>query len=114
MYDQTLATIAQDIAKWNGTKGELGLLRKQYTDYSKMAGGLRVASNLPQGEKERRLNLIVKAQQDNLQQQHLAIKYKEAQLAEQYGQVLAPRLEGRGVSMKSLDQMMREHIATQK
>ena len=108
MQDPVLIQISTEVAQWNNPSGELGKLRKQYRDYTSMSRGVSAARNMSWEQKNQRLNMIIKAQQDNMQQQHLSIKNKEAEIAEKYGQFLQPHLDGRQISMQSLSQLMRE------
>jgi len=108
--DPALVAIAQDIAQYYNPTGRLGQLRKQYSDYVKANQSIQKQYNLPQEERKRRGDIMIQTMQQNMQQQYLAIKYLEQELAKKYGPVLAPRLEGRGISVQSIDQMLRESI----
>jgi hypothetical protein len=108
MSDPLLIQISTEVAQWNNPSGELGQLRKQYRDYTSMSRGVSAARNMSWEQKNKRLNMIIKAQQDNMQQQHLSIKNMEATIGEKYGKYLAPRLDGDPVSMQSLASIMKE------
>jgi len=108
LADVALIQIAQDVAKFQNPTGELGKLAKQYRDYSAMNRAVAINYNMPQAERTQKTNAIIAKMQDNMQQQHYAIKYFEHEIAQKYGRYLGPKLQGGGVTMQSLDQMMRE------
>jgi hypothetical protein len=111
MSDMVLAQLADDINKWQNPTGELGKLRKHYTELSIQQRAVSVAYNMPQEQRRLQSNKIVKMMQDNMQQQHLATKNAELMIAAKYGQALAPRLADRHLTINTIDQMMRESIA---
>jgi hypothetical protein len=108
LADETLIRVSQEVKAFQTGTGPLGKLRQQAIDLRSENRGIVSNYNLPQDEKQTMLNAKVKQQQDNMQQQHLAIKYLEQAIAGQYGQMLAPYLKGRSVSMATIDAMMRE------
>lgn len=110
LSDLSLIQIAQAVKAWQNPTGELGKLRSQYNQLSNINRAITVQYNLSQAERTRRSNEIIARMQDNMQQQHLSTKYMEQQIGDKFGQVLAPRLQGRRVSMKSIDEMLRESI----
>jgi hypothetical protein len=65
---------------------------------------------MPQEEKQRRMNEIIKRQQDNMEQQHLAIKYFEQEATARYGPYLKQQLGGRPLSLSVMDQLMRDSL----
>ena len=110
LEDKVLIRISQEVKEWNAPSGELGKLRKVYQDYGKMAESLNNKYDLSADEQRARKNQIIRLQQDNLEQQHLAMKFKEAEFDHNYGKYLRQRQQGREITMQSLDQMMRESI----
>ena len=109
LTDPLMAAIAVDVSQYYNPSGRLGKLRKEYGDLVKANQSLVVNYNLPSDERQRRSNVMIQTMQHNMQQQYLSIKYLEQELAKKYGQALAPRLQGRGISVQSLDQMLREN-----
>ena len=110
--DAALLEVGQIIKQWQNPTGELGILRKQYQNLQKANQSLARAYNLSQDERKRRTDDLIKQMQSNVQQQMLATKYLEQQLSQQYGPYLASRLHGRGISIASIDQMLRESLGT--
>jgi hypothetical protein len=110
LVDASLIQLAQDVYRWQGAKGDLGLLRKEYKDLATMSGSLRMQYQMPQEEKQRRMNEIIKRQQDNMEQQHLAIKYFEQEATARYGPYLKQQLGGRPLSLSVMDQLMRDSL----
>lgn len=111
MTDVALADIAQDIYTWDRT-GDLGKIKKQYTDLVRQKRAVDVNYNLPAKERQEKSNAIARQMQDNQQNQYYAIMAKEQMIAETYGAVLQPRLQGRELTMQTLDRIMREAIGT--
>jgi len=111
MSDIVLAQLADDINKWQNPTGELGKLKKHYGELATQQRAVSVAYNMPQEQRQQRSNQIVKMMQDNMQQQQLATKNAEEMIAHKYGKHLAPRLGDRHLTIKTIDQMMRESIA---
>lgn len=109
IVDQALIAIGNDIRSWD-RGGELGKLKQAYGDMAKVRRGIEAQYNMPTQERAKKISTLVGEMQDNLEQQRLAIIYKEQQIAEKYGPALLPRLRGRDVSMQTLDAMMRESI----
>ena len=107
----TLIKIAQDVKAWQNPTGTLGKLHKEYNVLSNQNRAVAVQYNLPQEERTRRQNIIIGRMQDNMEQQHLATKYFEQTVGDKYGKVLAPRLQGRPITMKAIDEMLRESIS---
>ena len=112
LTDETLVQVANIINGYQNPSGVLGKLRQQYRDLSAQNRSLTVAYNLPQDEKRQRQNNVIMKMQDNMQQQHLAVKYLEQVIGQQFGQQLAPRLRGRPVTIETIDQMMRESFGS--
>ena len=110
LTDMALIKIAQDINAYQAPKGDLGILRKQYVDLMNKSRAISAQYNMPTQQKTIEMNTIVRQQQDNLMQQQLAIKYAEQKIAELYGAALAPRLNGRAITMSTLDAMMRQSL----
>jgi len=111
LSDLTLIKIAQDVKAWQNPTGTLGKLHKEYNVLSNQNRAVAVQYNLPQEERTRRQNIIIGRMQDNMEQQHLATKYFEQTVGDKYGKVLAPRLQGRPITMKAIDEMLRESIS---
>jgi hypothetical protein len=112
LVDPALIAIAQDVSQYYDPTGRLGQLRKQYGDLVKANQSITTQYNMPSNERQRRSNIMIQNMQHNMQQQYLSIKYLEQELAKKYGQALAPALQGRGFSMASIDQMLRESIGS--
>jgi len=110
LTDVALIKIASDINAYQAPKGDLGILRKQYVDLLSQSRAISAQYNMPTDQKRERLNGIIRQQQDNMVQQQMAIKYAEQKIAELYGQALAPRLNGRAITLGTLNQMMRESL----
>jgi hypothetical protein len=111
LTDPVLIQIANDINAWQNPTGALGKLKKVYSELGVQQRSVNAQYNLPQGERTKRVNDIVKLMQDNMQQQHLATKYAEQVIAQRYGQALTPRLKGRHLDMSTINAVMRESIA---
>jgi len=111
MSDIVLAQLADDINKWQNPTGELGKLKKHYGELAIQQRAVSVAYNMTQDQRRLRTNQIVKLMQDNMQQQHLATKNAEEMIAHKYGKYLTPRLGDRHLTIKTIDQMLRESIA---
>jgi hypothetical protein len=109
--DPALLHLSNDVGEYAKPTGPLGQLQKQYNDYSKDARALRSQYAMPYEERQRRVNTVVKLQQDNMKQQQLAITYLEQELAKKYGQALAPRLAGREFTLANINKMMRANAA---
>jgi hypothetical protein len=114
MTDPALAQLANEIYQWQNPTGELGKLKKQYGELGVQSASVKANYRLPQEERTRVNNQIVKLMQDNMMQQYLATKNAEEMIAQKYGQALAPLLEGRHITMATLDSIMRESIGTTK
>jgi hypothetical protein len=112
LTDAALIQIAQVIHSWQRPNGDLGKLRKEYNDMARMNRAISVQYNMPQAQRSETTNMIIARMQDNMEQQHLATKYLEQVITERFGQQLAPRLQGRGVSLRSLDAIMRESFGS--
>lgn len=108
LRDAALITMAVDWAKFQNPTGELGKLREQYKNLGELNRSITTQYNMPQEERSRKSNLVIRQQQDNMRQQHLAILYKEQETEQKYGQYIAPLLKGRGVTVSSIDALLRE------
>jgi len=110
LADLTLLKIADDITKFQNPSGEYGKLKEQYNQMGAVDRSITSNYNIPREQRQQRHNQFVKAMQDNLMQRHLAINYLEQQIEAKYGQYLKPLVRGRGVTMSSLNAMMRERL----
>jgi len=110
LTDPVLIKITNDLAAYQSPKGDLGILRKQYNDLRDQSRSVSAQYNRPAEWKRNEVNRLVKLQQDNLVQQQMAIKYAEQKIAEIYGDHLAPRLNGRSITIGTIDQIMRESM----
>lgn len=110
LTDPVLIKITNDLAAYQSPKGDLGILRKQYADLRDQSRSVSAQYNRPAEWKRNEVNRLVKLQQDNLVQQQMAIKYAEQKIAEIYGAHLAPRLNGRSITIGTIDQIMRESM----
>ena len=108
LADEGLVRVAQEVNAFQSPTGPLGKLKQQEVDLRTKSRAVASQYNMPQDERQAAINDMIKKQQDNKHQQHLAIKYMEQQLAQHYGPMLAPRLKGRNVTVGTLDAMMRE------
>jgi hypothetical protein len=110
LQDLVLIQITQAVAQFQNPTGPLGKLKKEYKGYGAMSSGVRDAYYMSSEDKATRMNNIIQKQQENMEQQHLAIKYMEQRIAAKYGKYLEPLLQGRKVTVATLDQLIREHI----
>lgn len=107
LADLSLVQIADEVYRWDRT-GDLGQLKKAYTDLVRQKRAVDVNYKLPSDVRTNKANEIARSMQDNQEQQQLAIEFMEQRIAEKYGEQLAERLQGRSISMQTLDQMLRE------
>jgi len=112
MTDQVLGQLASEVNQWQNPTGELGLLKKQYRELGVQNRSVQSQYNLPADARRERGNQIVKLMQDNMMQQHLATKHAEEMIAAKYGQALAPLLNGRHITLSTINSMMRESIGS--
>jgi hypothetical protein len=112
LTDEVLVQIANVVNQYQNPSGVLGKLKQQYRDLSAQNRSLSVQYNMPQEQRQQRVNATVKKMQDNMEQQHLAVKYLEQVITQQYGQQLAPRLQGRPITIETVDKMMRESFGS--
>jgi hypothetical protein len=110
MTDAALIQVARGIAQFQNPSGPLGKLKKQYSDYARAASSVSSAYYMDNDTKQQRVNALIQKQQENMQQQHLAIKFAEQQVAVKFGKYLEPLLQGRKITMATLDQIMRDSI----
>ena len=110
LQDAVLIGMSDDIYKWQSPTGDLGKLKDEYKKLGDYYTSIVTAYKLPQEERTRKGNLIIRQQQDNMRQQHLAILYKEQEVEQKYGKYIAPMLKGRGVTMASIDAVLRENM----
>ena len=108
LQDQTLISIAQEVYAFNRPQGDLGRLKTQYTELAKQQRGFEVQYNKPYAWRREQVNKTVKKMQDNMQQQQLAIMWLEGDIADTYGEVLKPLLQGRDLTVAVLDDVLRE------
>jgi hypothetical protein len=113
MTDEILVQVANVVTQYQNPTGMLGKLKQQYRDLSAQNRAVSVQYNMPQDQRQARGNQIVRKMQDNMEQQHLAVKYLEQQLNANFGRQLAPRLQGRAFTLETTDKMMRESFGSQ-
>ena len=111
MTSPVLIQLADDITRWQNPTGDLGKLKKVYGELGVQQRSVAAQYNLPQGERQQRVNQIVRMMQDNMKQQYLATKYAEQMIAQKYGQALTPLLRGRHLDMATINSIMRQSIS---
>ena len=108
--DMTLLKIADDVSKFQNPTGPYGMLKAQYNQLSNINRGVTNNYTIAAEERQKRHVFYTKQMQDNLMQRSLAINLLEQQIEEKYGKYLKPLLAGRGITMQSLDAIMRERL----
>jgi len=112
LKDPLLIAVADDVRKWEqGRKSEFALLKQEYTDIAKSRADLQNNYTLDNKTRTNKVNELTRVMQDNMDQQRLAIMYQEGVLQEKYGTRLAGKLEGKPLTFKELDRLMRADVA---
>jgi hypothetical protein len=112
LTDAAMIQIVKAVSQYQNPSGPLGKLKKEYRTYTQAANSINSNYNMSAEEKKRKLDIIVQKQQDNYDQQYMAIKYLEQRVSAKFGQYLAPRLNGRKITVQTLDEMARESIGS--
>jgi hypothetical protein len=109
LRDPLLLQVADDIRKWDRS-GDYADLKKEYGTLA--AERRAVDANYMMDKKTRKTKsqTLIDRMQENMDQQRLAIMYKEDDIKERFGPLLQPMLRDRTITMQSLDQVMRESI----
>lgn len=117
LRDPVLMQIAEAVSAWDrgGQKlgPELGRYAELKKEYSSLAGQRRaidVSYNMEPAIRKQKANALIDRMQENMDQQRMAVMFMEQQLAEKFTPALQSRLQGRSLTMQSLDQMMREAV----
>ena len=110
LMNLTLIQVADDIARYQNPTGEFGQLKEQYNQIGNIDRGVVNNYKIPREERQRRHNNYVKLLQNNLMQRHMSINYLEQLIEQKYGEKLLPLMKGRGITMQSLDAVMRENL----
>jgi hypothetical protein len=112
LKDPMLIAVADDVRKWEqGRKSEFTLLKQEYTNTAKARADLQNNYTLDNKTRTNKVNELTRLMQDNMDQQRLAIMYQEGVLQDKYGTRLAGKLEGKPLTFKELDRIMREDVA---
>lgn len=109
LRDPLLLQVADEIRKWDRTS-EYATLKKEYGTLAAQRRAIDSNYFLAKQQKQAKSNALIDKMQANMEQQRLAIMFKEQEIAERLGPVLQPMLGERPVTMQALDQVMRQSI----
>jgi len=112
LTDVAMIQIVKAVAQYQNPTGPLGKLKKEDAIYKNSINALNSNYNMSAEEKKEKIDIIVQKRQDNMDQQYMAIKYLEQRVAAKFGAYLAPRLNGRKITVATLDEMARESIGS--
>lgn len=108
LTDPVLTEIAKDVRNWD-RKSDYADLKKEYGTLASTRRALEANYTMPRHERMERINALIDKMQENMDNQRLAIMFKEQEIKEKYAQQL-PALSQQPVTMQRLDQLMRSAI----
>lgn len=108
LTDPVLLQIADDIRKWDRSS-DYAELKKEYGTLASTRRSLEANYTIPRSERMQKVNALIDKMQENMDQQRLAIMFKEQEIKDQYGPQ-SPSLAEQPVTMARLDALMRSAI----